>query len=132
VRGILIDTNIVVAIAQERLERSKAAILADSSVEAFVSVASLWEIAIKHRIGKLEFSEKPEDLTVVLRALNFVILPVDEMHVFADIEEEIETKDPFDRLLLGVCAAEGLRLLTTDRALAEHPLAWRAVPQGKK
>ncbi len=47
-------------------------------------------------------------------------------HAIADIGIEPVTKDPFDRLLLGVCAAEGMKLVTLDRALSNHPLAWQA------
>ena len=36
------------------------------------------------------------------------------------------------RALVGVCAAEGMKLITLDRALAEHPLAWRDIPSVKK
>jgi PIN domain nuclease of toxin-antitoxin system len=60
------------------------------------------------------------------------LLPVEFRHVVADIGLEPSTKDPFDRLLLSVCAAERLRLLTGDGALMEHPLAWRSIPQVKK
>lgn len=35
------------------------------------------------------------------------------------------THDPFDRLLLAQCRVEGMRLVTRNRALAAHPLAWR-------
>ena len=45
--------------------------------------------------------------------------------LLADAEPEPQTRDPFDRLLLGQCQVENLRLVTLDRALAAHPLAWR-------
>ena len=42
-----------------------------------------------------------------------------------ELDPEPPTRDPFDRLLLAQCAVDNLRLVTVDRALAGHPLAWR-------
>jgi PIN domain nuclease of toxin-antitoxin system len=132
VSRFLLDSNIVIAIAEERFEGIAAPVLQDDTAEKFVSVASLWEIAIKCRLGKLELAVGPEELGVLLRALDLEVLEIEESHVFADIGQELVTRDPFDRLLLGVCAAENLRLVTRDRELAQHPLAWRGVPSVKK
>ena len=125
---VLLDTNIVIAVTEDRfdqLSKSVRTLLRHDSEAIFVSVTSLWEIAIKHRLGKLELSVPPKELSVVLRALNFQILEIEEAHVFVDIAPEPQTSDPFDRLLLGVCAAENLELVTRDRVLAKHPLAWK-------
>jgi PIN domain nuclease of toxin-antitoxin system len=91
----------------------------------YVSVVSIWEVAVKHRIGKLKISIPLDQLPIVLEEQNINVLPITFEHDLADIGPELITKDPFDRLLLGVCAAEGMRLLTLDRAMANHPLAWR-------
>jgi PIN domain nuclease of toxin-antitoxin system len=92
----------------------------------YVSVASIWELAIKYRLGKLGLSVPPQLLADLLGRLNIEVLPVHARHAVADVGPEPTTKDPFDRLLLGVCAAEGMKLLTIDRDLADHPLAWRS------
>jgi PIN domain nuclease of toxin-antitoxin system len=92
----------------------------------YVSVASIWELAIKYRLGKLGLSVPPQLLADLLGRLNIEVLPVHARHAVADVGPEPATKDPFDRLLLGVCAAEGMKLLTIDRDLADHPLAWRS------
>lgn len=91
----------------------------------YVSVASVWEIAIKYRLGKLGLSVSPAYIPDLLRRLNIEVLPVSAHHATIAVGPEPTTKDPFDRLLLGVCAAEGMRLLTLDRELVTHPLAWR-------
>ena len=91
----LLDSNIVIAIAEERFEGIAAPVLQDDSAEKFVSVASLWEIAIKCRLGKLELAVGPEELGVLLRALDLEVLEIEESHVFADIGQELVTRDPF-------------------------------------
>lgn len=54
-------------------------------------------------------------------------LDVTTDHALVEVDPVPATRDPFDRLLLGVCAVEGMRLVTTDRVLQDHPLAWRTV-----
>jgi PIN domain nuclease of toxin-antitoxin system len=89
------------------------------------SVVSLWEIAIKLRIGKLETRCSAAEVADYFDAVDIPLLPITRAHVLAELDEQPETRDPFDRLLLAVCQIEGLRLITLDRALATHPLAWR-------
>ena len=124
---VLLDTHIVlVALGQSSivlppLMRSYLA----RPDNVFASVVTLWELAIKHRLGKLGLSVRPADLPELLENLNIQVLPVQAVHALIEIGPEPRTKDPFDRLLLGVCAAERLKLITIDRALADHPLVWR-------
>jgi PIN domain nuclease of toxin-antitoxin system len=88
-------------------------------------VASLWEIEIKSRIGKLPLKNPVRNWPGMLENAGASILSIKLQHVVADIGPEPETNDPFDRLLLSTCAAEKFRLVTVDRALVDHPLAWR-------
>jgi PIN domain nuclease of toxin-antitoxin system len=97
----------------------------NSRTGVFVSVTTIWEIAIKHRLGKLELSTPLEVLPEVIDGIGIEILPVLSGHTIAEIDPMPLTKDPFDRLLLGVCKSEGMKLLTIDKALVGHPLVWR-------
>ncbi|MBN8958557.1 MAG: type II toxin-antitoxin system VapC family toxin [Rhizobiales bacterium] len=91
----------------------------------FASVASLWEIAIKTRLGKLDPHLPIEDISGYLESMGFAVLTINQHHVVYDLDPLPPTRDPFDRLLLAQCAVERLRLVTLDRALVDHPLAWR-------
>jgi PIN domain nuclease of toxin-antitoxin system len=91
----------------------------------FVSVASFWEIAIKARQGKLTTAVPPADLDEAVLSWGCSILPIDSVHVVEEVDPWPRTQDPFDRLLLAVCSVEGLKLVTRDRLLVDHPLAWR-------
>ena len=125
---LLIDTHFVILLADDRIEqspRSNRDIILHQSSEIFVSVASLWEVEIKSRIGKLPLSNPVRNWAGILENTGVRILNVESQHVVADIGPEPETNDPFDRLLLSTCAAENLKLVTLDRALSAHPLAWR-------
>jgi PIN domain nuclease of toxin-antitoxin system len=127
---LLLDTHIVLSVVNERtndLPASLRGVLADPDSEFYVSVASLWEIAIKWRLGKLKLSGDLKLLPDIVTSGGFDLIPIDEHHVLASVQPEPSTRDPFDRLLLAQCGVEDLRLVTVDRALVSHPLAFRTV-----
>ena len=125
---LLLDTHILLTL----IERSKAnlpaavaGLLRDPRGEHFLSAASLWEIAIKSRLGKLRLKTSLCALPELLDTLGIKIVAIDERHALASVEPEPATRDPFDRMLLAQCQVEDLRLVTIDRALVSHPLAAR-------
>lgn len=126
--NVLLDTLFVIYLADDRIEqipRQHQGVIFNESSNVFVSAASLWEVAIMSLTGKLPVRTAVEKWPGILESVGAVILPIDVAHVFKPVEPAPETRDPFDRLLLGVCAAESLKLVTLDRVLAQHPLAWR-------
>jgi PIN domain nuclease of toxin-antitoxin system len=125
---LLLDTHILLALIGDgaaSLPAKLAALLSDSGGEHHLSAASLWEIAIKCRLGKLKLALELGALPELLDGLGVKIVSIDERHALASVEPEPMTRDPFDRMLLAQCQIEGLRLVTIDRALASHPLAAR-------
>jgi PIN domain nuclease of toxin-antitoxin system len=123
---LLLDTHIFLALIGRSVANLPAAItaaLSDPPAEHFLSAASLWEIAIKTRLGKLKLTTRLEALLELFDGLGVRILSINDGHALASVEAEPATRDPFDRMLLVQCRVEGLRLLTMDRALVSHPLA---------
>lgn len=124
---LLLDTHVLLAVLHGRvgsLGREVAAIIGDNRHVLSVSVVSLWEIAIKFRLGKLPLGIPLERLPFALDEMHVSTLPITSDQVLAPIEPEPATRDPFDRLLLAICQTEQLRLITVDRALVGHRLAW--------
>lgn len=125
---LLVDTNVLIPLAEEELQPLNSVLrerISDPDSLLYASVASLWEIAIKSRIGKLKLKTELALLAQSLQDMHISLLMINERHVLAEVFPEPRTRDPFDRLLLSQCKVEDMRLLTTDRALAAHPLAWR-------
>lgn len=123
---ILLDTHIILAGVNQEMAKLYPRVdrlLDDEANESFVSVVSIWEIAIKSRLGKLETQIPVADIPDYLNRAHFIVLPITIPHVIAVAEPEPPTRDPFDRLLLVQCQVEGLRLVTVDRALVGHPVA---------
>jgi PIN domain nuclease of toxin-antitoxin system len=125
---LLLDTHILLAVLEKRTETfapDVRRLIADPASEFCVSVASLWEIAIKWRLGKLRLTPSPHLLPELLGDMGIELLAINERHVLTAVEPEPLTRDPFDRLLLAQCQVEGLRLVTIDRALVSHAMTAR-------
>ena len=123
---LLLDTHILLAVLENRTEAFALGLqrlLTEPAGEFYVSVASLWEIAIKWRLGKLHLTPPLHTLPELIGALGMELFPINEHHVLVAVQPEPLTRDPFDRLLLAQCQVEGLRLVTIDRALVSHAMA---------
>ena len=124
---LLLDSHVLLAVVRHEVTAklgSAIDLLLKSPNEKVVSAASLWEIAIKYRLSKLELVLPPNRLPGYFQSLGYRLLAVDPQHAVEDLLDQPGTKDPFDRLLLAQCQVEGMRLVTTDRALRHHSLAW--------
>ncbi len=125
----LLDTHILLAVLEERtgaFEPGIRRILADPEGEFHVSAASLWEIAIKWRLGKLQLTPSLKTLPELIAGLGIELVPITAAHALIAVEPESATRDPFDRMLLAQCQAEDFRLVTVDRALVLHPMTAKA------
>ena len=87
-------------------------------------MVSIWEISIKFAKGKLALALPIEDIPAFLSRLGVAVIPMTLDHAVAVATPLPDTKDPFDRLLLAVCAVEGRRLVTTDQRLEGHRLVY--------
>jgi PIN domain nuclease of toxin-antitoxin system len=123
----LLDTHIALAIANEATEELPDALrnlLAKPERSFVVSVASLWEIAIKYRLGKLPLKWRLEELPAQLAILGVEFLDVRLFHTLIEVDPSLPN-DPFDRMLIAVAQVERCELVTLDKALRDHPVAWR-------
>ena len=91
-----------------------------------VSAASIWEVAIKQRLGKLpELALAVAELPALMRQSGFVPLPVDERHAAAVASLPLHHRDPFDHLLIAQAQIEQLTLISRDPQLATYGVALR-------
>lgn len=82
-----------------------------------VSIASLWELTLKHSKGKLRYG--PAELTAGVDALNLELLPLKPEHLQVLPAVKLPHADPFDSLLVAQCQAEGCTLMTADSLLLQ-------------
>ena len=91
----------------------------------YVSAASIWEIAIKASLGKIDGD--PDALTAAIEASGFEELPATARHAAAVANLPAHHHDPFDRLLLAQAFTEPMGLMTADTALAAYGGAVRVI-----
>lgn len=95
--------------------------LLEPGARFFVSVASLWEIAIKHtKYGAKDMPMSARDAAGFFQASGFAIVPVTPAHVLTLEGLARHHDDPFDRLLVAVAQTEPYRLITYDSRLAAY------------
>jgi PIN domain nuclease of toxin-antitoxin system len=117
---ILIDTHcwLWLCASPERFSESTLARLADPGSERWLSSASIWEIVIKHRLGKLTLPVAPRDFVPSrLETTQTDVLEISAAHALRVADLPDHHRDPFDRMIVAQALVEGACLLTADRAL---------------
>ena len=116
---LLIDTQIFIwaVMESENLSAQARQIMLDAT-EVFVSAASIWEIAIKVRLGRLEGD--PSEFVAAIDQSGFRELVISARHAAMVHQLPLHHRDPFDRMLVAQALSEPLRLLTSDRMLSQY------------
>jgi PIN domain nuclease of toxin-antitoxin system len=125
---ILLDTHcwLWLCTEPERFSRTTLAELADPDTERLLSAASIWEIVIKHGIGKLPLPVAPQDFVPSrLSTTQTDVLPISAAHSLKVAELPDHHRDPFDRMLIAQASIEGLPVLTADKALRRYKIELR-------
>ena len=116
---LLLDTHIFLwAVAGNPLLKAATRRYIESADEVYVSAASLWEVAIKARLGKIDAD--PDELAAAIEPSGFIELPVRSTHAAGVARLAMHHNDPFDRLLVAQAIAEPLTLLTADTMLTQY------------
>lgn len=117
----LLDTHILLWCLQGSKKLPAQAIdIIQSADEVYASVASLWEIAIKYSLGKLDLDIAFAELDKAIVASGYEYLPVEAAHTVQLVELPHLHNDPFDRMLIAQSIAEPLRLVTSDAQVARY------------
>jgi PIN domain nuclease of toxin-antitoxin system len=114
---VLLDTHALLWWLFDDPKLSEAArnVIKDPNNQVLVSSASAWEIATKHRLGKLpEADEAVQDLPQLLQQARFDILPIQFDHALLAGTLAGPHRDPFDRMLIAQAQLEGVAIITTD------------------
>jgi PIN domain nuclease of toxin-antitoxin system len=116
---LLLDTHVFIwAVTANRQLKAATRDYLSSAQVVYVSAASIWEIAIKARLGKIDGDT--QTFAAAIEDSGFQSLPVTVAHAAAVAKLPPHHTDPFDRLLLAQAFSEPLRLVTADRALAAY------------
>lgn len=121
---LLLDTHILLwwVMADRRLAKTLAGVLASPENDIAVSAASMWEIAIKRALGRIDVDL--DELLSSMTADGFTELPLRFGHALKLESLPRHHDDPFGRILIAQSIAEGRRLVTKDDAI----LAYAGLP----
>lgn len=121
--ALLLDTHVVLwwLIDDSRLSDPLKDSL-DHEPDVYVSTATVWEVAIKHALGKLA---GPPDLPEQVRDSEFRSLPIADHHAIVAARLPQHHRDPFDRMLIAQARTEGLTLVTRDPEIQKYDVPLR-------
>lgn len=96
--------------------------ITDIKNSCFISIASLWEIAIKSSLGKLNLKFPFDNLTNYLIDNEIVIFLITFDHINTLRNLDLHHRDPFDRLIIAQAIKENLTILTRDSNFFKYPV----------
>ena len=119
--NLLLDTHVLLWWLDDHPNLSPRAksVIADGKNLVFVSAAVIWEIRIKHALGKLEI---PANFRKVLDQQGFELLDITVDHAYAVGDLPSYHRDPFDRMLVAQAKLESLTLVTRDLRLKKYKI----------
>jgi PIN domain nuclease of toxin-antitoxin system len=122
---LLLDTHTFIwaATGDARLSAAALSRLADPQNERFLSTISVYEMAIKIQLRKLDLKRPSKEFVEqTVRRAHIVELPVRTTHSIAILNLPPIHKDPFDRLIVATAIEEDLHLVTSDDLLRKYPV----------
>ncbi len=117
----LIDTHTLIwsLLASDNLSETAKETMTDGS-KVYVSIASLWEIAIKQSINKLKIKNSIEEIAQMCVKAKINVLPIDAKHLDKIRELPAIHNDPFDRLIIAQAITEGMDIVTKDGIIPKY------------
>ena len=124
---ILIDTHIAIwtMVTPNKLPKDFIEKLKDLNNTVYVSLASVWEVAIKNIKNKKALSMTEKEFVDFCRGMEFEIMPLKLAHIMnlrnlKMKDENISHKDPFDRIMIAQCEYEDMEFWTSDEVLKNY------------
>ncbi len=122
---LLVDTHAFLWFAngQSELSSSAQALIESPENTVLLSVASLWEMAIKMSLSKLTLPKSLDTFVLDLVADNTItLLPIFLNHIAAIVDLPLHHKDPFDRMLIAQAKVERIPIISRDEAFDAYDI----------
>jgi len=122
----LLDTHVLLWTMLEpgKLSQSAQKIITDAKTPKFISISSIWEIAIKNRIGKLPLSMGIDGVFDVLDASAVGIMGIDRQHIEVYTSLPLLHRDPFDGIIIATAMLEKMTIVTADENIQKYDVPW--------
>lgn len=120
----LLDTHTMLWTLENDPQLSEKAkiIIKNPENELFVSIVSLFEIAIKTKIGKMDTKRNNDEITEELAKIDIILLPISNQHLdyYQLIPLISDHRDPFDRLLIATAYKENFTVISIDEKFSNY------------
>ncbi|HZH04881.1 MAG TPA: type II toxin-antitoxin system VapC family toxin [Myxococcaceae bacterium] len=123
--GLLLDTCTFIWLTADprSLSRKASKAIDAATLALYLSGASVWEICLKWKAGKLELPLPPRRwIEEQVNRWQLDVLPLNSDHFYATTELVDLHRDPFDRLIVTQAISEALTVVTPDAAIAAYPV----------
>ncbi len=122
--NILLDTHTFIWFfnGDEQLSLKAKKLIEDSRNKKFISIASIWEVAIKIGLKKLIFDGKTSEVADLIEQNGFRILPISIAHTITYESMEFVHRDPFDRILVAQAIVENMAIITKDENIQKYSI----------
>ncbi len=119
---LLIDTRILIWFLEgsHSLSSSRQQIISQTRNDIFISIASLWEMAIKISLGKLTLRRPLADVIKQIAIEDIEILPISLEHTLQVSTMPFHHRDPFDRIIIAQSQIQNLSVMTGDKDFASY------------
>lgn len=126
---VLLDTHVFIWFinGDKQLPSTVIEVISNPKNDCFLSIASIWEIAIKMSLGKIELLAGFEKISFFLLANSIEVLPVTFNHLQTLLTLDYFHRDPFDRIIVSQGISENLTILSKDPVFEDYPikLIWK-------
>ena len=122
---ILLDTHAIIWFFEgdNRLSKTAIDIIYNLENTIYVSIASVWEVAIKLSTGKLKFNGGIENFIETVCKNEFDLLAISPDHIKAIAELPFVHRDPFDRMLVTQAMVENITIVTVDENISKYDVS---------
>jgi len=122
----LLDTHVIIWLAKgsDELPQNIKELIEDHANDIYVCSISLWEIAIKMNLGKLDLKLPLDKLLLDIKAGGFNVLQIGDSHLVKLLDLPYIHKDPFDRLIISTAIVEEMTLITIDENIHKYDVPW--------
>lgn len=120
--NLLLDTHVALWAVTDspKLPKKARELIESPRSSVWISAASVWEIAIKHALGRGDMPVSSRDAVRYFRESGYRFLPVEVEHTMVVEDLPAHHNDPFDRILVAQALVEPMRLMTHDPAVAHY------------
>ncbi len=118
----LLDTHALIWFLEgdDRLSAKAKEIISDDNSDIYLSMASLWEMAIKISLAKLNLSQSLEQVIETIEKQSILLLSVKPTHLMSLINLPFVHRDPFDRLLISQVLTEKMEFISNEALFLQY------------